>query len=155
MSEKDIRYQQIWPAELSLALWLTPISALLFWSAWAAEVPLLIRLAMGGVASLALLIAGAALIRTAVFVSSDGSLLLRKSIAGLPITLIRLDAAAIIRVELARHLARHSATPRFRMDVVHAKGKAFVVAGIKGGRLKDQAVDLAEALHCPMQTVDD
>ena len=155
MSEKDIRYQQLWPAELSLALWLAPVSALLFWSAWAAEVHLLIRLATGGIALLALLIAGAALIRTAVFVTADGGLLLRKSIAGLPITRIHLDAAAIIRVELTRHVARHSATPRFRIDVVHTKGKAFVAAGIKGGHLKDQAVGLAEALHCPMQKVDD
>ncbi|PKN11438.1 MAG: hypothetical protein CVU69_12665 [Deltaproteobacteria bacterium HGW-Deltaproteobacteria-4] len=155
MSEKDIRYQQIWPEELSLALWLAPVSMLLFWSAWAAEVSLLIRLAIGGVALLALLIAGAALIRTSVLVTTDGRLHLRKSIAGLPVTLIHLDAAAIIRVELTRQVTGHSATPRFRMDVVHAKGKAFVVAGIKGGGLKDQAVCLAEALHCPMQKVGD
>lgn len=155
MTETDIRYQQTWPAESAIALWLAPIAALLFWSAWAAEVPLLMRLAMAGVALLALLIAGAALIRTSVIVGADGRLHIRKSIAGLPITLIHLDAAAIVRVEVARRVTGQTGTPRFRIDIVHAKGKAFVVAGIKGGQLKDQAVCLAEALHCPMQKIGD
>lgn len=161
MTENKLRYQQTWSAESTIALWLTPIVVLLLWSAWAAEVPLLIRFAMGGVALLALLIAGAALIKTSVTVDAGGDLLIRKSFAGLPITLIQLDGAGIIRVELERmplavkkgsHAAK-AATPRFRLDIIHAQGKFFVVAGTKGGPLKDQAVDLATALHCPMQIV--
>jgi hypothetical protein len=165
MSDSIARYQHTWPAESAITLWLTPLAALLLWSAWSAEVPLLIRLAMGCIALLALLISGAALIQTSVTVDSGGNLEIRKTIIGLPITMIRLDAAGIIRVELERRSAADpagkksparakAATPRFRLDIVHAQGKVFVVASTKGGRLKDQAEDLADALHCPMQRVD-
>lgn len=164
MNENSIRYQQTWPAESTIALWLTPLAALLLWGAWAAEAPLFIRLAMGCFALLALLIAGAALIKTSVTVDSEGNLEIRKTIAGLPITMIHLAAAGIIRVELERRIAAHPAgksnrasskvaTPRFRMDIVHVKGNYFVVASTNGGRLKDQAEDLANALKCPMQKV--
>jgi hypothetical protein len=164
MNEKNLRYQQTWPAESSIALWLTPIATLLLWSAWAAEVPLLIRLAMGVIAALALLLAGAALIKTAVTVSSTGDLEIRKTLVGLPVTLIRLAAAGIIRVELESSRAvkpagkrgsasAKAATPRFRIDIIHAQGKFFVVASTKGGTLKDQAAGLADALHCPMQRI--
>lgn len=164
MNEKSPRYQQTWPAESAIALWLTPIAALLLWSAWSAEVPLLIRLAMGGIAALALLLAGAALIKTAVTVSSTGDLEIRKTLVGLPVTLIHLAAAGIIRVELecsravkpagkSGSASAKAATPRFRIDIVHAKGKFFVVASTKGGTLKDQAAGLADALHCPLQRV--
>ena len=162
-STNMLRYQHIWPAESTLALWLTPIAALLLWSAWSAEVPLLIRLAMGCIALLALLLAGAALIKTSVTVDAEGNLEIRKTLVGLPITLIRLAAADIIRVELNRLSAQTAgkksaasvklATPRFRMDIVHAQGKVFVMASTKGGALKDQAEFLAEALKCPMQRV--
>lgn len=166
MSAKSIRYQHAWPAESAIALCLTPIAVLLFFAAWFAEVPLFICLAMTGFALLALLIAGAALIKTSVTVDAEGNLALRKTIVGLPITLIHLDAAGIIRVELERRIAvspagksrsasSKSATPRFRLDVVHAAGKVFVVASTKGGRLKDQAEGLADALHCPLQRVGD
>ena len=166
MNENSLRYQHTWPAESAIALWLTPLAALLLWSAWSAEVPLLIRLAMAGIALLALLLAGAALIKTSVTVSADGSLEIRKTLVGLPITLIRLAAAGMIKVELERRIAAHPAgknrgasskpaTPRFRLDVVHATGKVFVVASTKGGSLKDQAECLADALHCPMQKVGD
>ena len=163
MTEKNVRYQQIWPAESAIALWLTPLAALLLWSAWSAEVPLLIRLAMAGIALLALLLAGAALIKTSVTVGADGSLAIRKTIAGLPVSMLRFDTAGIIRVELERRSAAgksrsagaKAATPRFRLDIVHAKGKFFVVASTKGGTLKDQAADLAAALRCPLQKVGD
>lgn len=163
-STNMVRYQHTWPAESTIALWLTPIAALLLWSAWSAEVPLLIRLAMGGMAILALLMAGAALIKTSVTVDAERNLEIRKTIVGLPITLIRLAATGIIRVELNRNLSAQTAgkkspasakpaTPRFRMDIVHAQGKVFVMASTKGGALKDQAEFLAEALKCPMQRV--
>lgn len=166
MSANSIRYQHTWPAESAIALWLTPIAVLLFFGAWSAEVPLLIRLAMTGFALLALLIAGAALIKTSVTVDAEGNLEIRKTLVGLPITLIRLAAPGIIRVELERRIAAHPAgtsrsassqpaTPRFRLDVVHAAGKVFVVASTKGGSLKDQAEGLADALHCPLQKVGD
>lgn len=164
MKEKMVRYQHTWPAESTTALWLTPFAALLFWSAWSAEVPLLIRLAMAGIALLALLLAGAALIKTSVTVDAEGNLEIRKTLAGLPITLILLAASGIIRVEFNRHLAAPPAgkkgrvtpaTPRFRLDIVHAQGKVFVMASTKGGALKDQAAFLAEALKCPMQRVGD
>lgn len=153
MNEKSPRYQQTWPAESAIALWLTPIAVLLLWSAGSAEVPLLIRLAMGIIAALALLLAGAALIKTAVTASSTGDLEIRKTLVGLPVTRIHLDAAGIIRVELESSRAVKAATPRFRIDIVHAKGKFFVVASTKGGTLKDQAAGLADALHCPLQKV--
>jgi hypothetical protein len=165
MTEKIVRYQQIWPAESAIALWLIPIAALLLWSAWSAEVPLLIRLAMAGIALLALLLAGAALIKTSVTVGADGSLAIRKTIAGLPVSMLRFDTAGIIRVELERRIPAPSgkkssagakaATPRFRLDIVHAKGKFFVVASTKGDRLKDEAAGLAAALRCPLQKVGD
>lgn len=164
MNDISRHYQQTWPAESTIALWLTPLAALLLWGAWAGEVPLLIRLAMGGFALLALLLAGAALIKTSVTVAVDGSLTIRKTLAGLPITLIHLAAAGSIRVELTRGIAVHpagkksrdsskAATPRFRLDIVHTQGTFFVVASTKGGPLKDRAEELADALHCPMQKV--
>lgn len=165
MNEKDLRYQHTWPAESTFALWLAPVAALLLWSAWSTDVHFLIRLAMGCVALLALLIAGAALIKTSVMVDAEGNLEMRKTFIGLPVTVIRLAAAAIIRVELERRFSalaaekarrepNKSSTPRFRLDVVHAQGKIFVMASTKGGKLKDQAADLAKALKCPMQSVD-
>jgi hypothetical protein len=119
---------------------------------------------MTGFALLALLIAGAALIKTSVTVGAEGNLEIRKTLVGLPITLIRLAAPGIIRVEFERRLSvkpakKNSAgqpgTPRFRLDVVHAAGKVFVAASTKGGSLKDQAEGLADALHCPLQKVGD
>ena len=165
MNEKKFRYQHIWPAESTIALWLAPVAALLLWSAWSTDVHFLIRLAMGCFALLALLIAGAALIKTSVIVDSEGNLELRRTFIGLPVTVIRLAAAAIIRVEVERRFSvlaaekprgesNKSSTPRFRLDVVHAQGKIFVVASTKGGKLKDQAADLADALKCPIQRIE-
>ena len=129
--------------------------------------PLFARIVLWIFASILLMVAMGASIRTSVEVDTEGNLVVKKTLAKLPFSSTRLQVSEIVRVELDRQMTPGTATtpktgdaggskpstPRFRIDVVHAHGKFLIQASASD--LGSQAKKLAEALDRPIEKTGD
>lgn len=167
MENYSSRYIHIWPSKPIVALLATCGTAPFIIIAVSGEQPLFARIVLWIFASILLMIAMGASIRTAVEVDADGSFSVIKKLAGLPFSSIRLQAGEIVRVELDRQMTpgiattpgtddgsgTRPSTPRFRIDIVHSQGKFLIQAS--ASNLGTQAKKLADALNCPVENTGD
>ena len=164
MENFSSRYIHIWPSKPVVALLATCGTAPFIFFAVSGEQPLFARIVLWIFASILLMVAMGASIGTAVIVDGDGTISVKKKLASLPFSSIRLQASQITRIELDRRMTAGTfrsgdsgdskpSTPRFRIDIVHSHGKFLIQASASD--LEAQAKNLADALNCPLEKTGD
>ncbi|GAB6081114.1 hypothetical protein JCM30471_34270 [Desulfuromonas carbonis] len=128
------------------------------------DAPLLVEILLWCFAVLMALVLLGTLLRTSVTVNGEGHFRMTKTLAGFPLGKVCLHNGEVRAVELHRTLTpglEHANTlssspdkPRYRLEIVHGRGKHLVAASAGKG-LQSEAIRLAKALDCPLEKTGD
>jgi len=163
MQEMTARYHYTWPGKPLVAVLAAFGAALFACAAYVVEDALFVRLVLGFFAVVVMMIAMGAAIKTSITVDVGGQVAVIKTLVGVPFSCTRFQSGEVLRVALDRQMSAGSpkssgmgsnaSTPRFRIDLVHARGTCVVEAS--AGHLEAQAERWASALNCPLEKTGD
>ena len=161
------KYTYTWRSNPAIAVIALPVAAGLAWAGISIdEIPAVMVIVLWGIVVVTTLVALGSLLSTSVMVDTEGHFTMKKTLAGLRIAGIHILSDDIQAVELNRAItpgleyANDSGgsspdKPRYRLDVVHKKGKYLVEATAAYETISIEAGRLAAALNRPLRKTGD